>query len=408
MPVMIKSNEATELCITKGQEGIVVDWDSSIGPDNRKILNNLFVELVNPPRPVQIPGLPINVVPMSRTSRHVTALLQDDSLLSINRDQVLVLPNFSMTDYSSQGKSRDPNVVHLNNCRDHRAYYVALSRGHRAQTTVIVQGFEEKKITKGLSGYLRQEFRELEMLDEITRLRYEGHLPTEVRGVYRKNLLRSYISWKGPQKKLDPAHFHPAIRYNSKLDENEEAVEYGEWEATIKKKKPSAKKRKPEGEIEIQPTKKINASSGPVSAPPPPLAERQPLGLIWDSLNYSCSYNALFTCLMGVLDSDSDRWTKIMMECSALLGVWVMSMKETPETPERARNLVREVLNDASPVDFPYGPIPIGLDGLFRAVSDRATYGVSTTFCEACTYKEHGVSNTFGQVQEIGIGRRLK
>ncbi|KAJ6500755.1 hypothetical protein C8R45DRAFT_797727, partial [Mycena sanguinolenta] len=120
-----------------------------------QILDNLFLELVNPPHSVHIPGLPENVMPMSRTSRHVTALLQDDSLLSINREQLLVLPNFSMTDYGLQGKLRDPNVVHLNNCRNHRAYHVALSRGTKA-ATVILQGFDEHKITQGMSGYLRQ------------------------------------------------------------------------------------------------------------------------------------------------------------------------------------------------------------------------------------------------------------
>lgn len=39
---------------------------------------------------------------------------------------------------------------------------------------LIVQGMDTSKITKGISGFLRQEFRELEILNEITKLRYEG------------------------------------------------------------------------------------------------------------------------------------------------------------------------------------------------------------------------------------------
>ena len=31
MPVMIRNNDATELCITKGQEGFVVGWQSEKG-----------------------------------------------------------------------------------------------------------------------------------------------------------------------------------------------------------------------------------------------------------------------------------------------------------------------------------------------------------------------------------------
>jgi hypothetical protein len=87
------------------------------------------------------------------------------------REQVMVLPNFSMTDYGSQGKGREENVVHLNNCKNHHNYYVALSRGYTAEGTCIMQGFDPQKIINGISGYLRQEFRELELLDEITKLR---------------------------------------------------------------------------------------------------------------------------------------------------------------------------------------------------------------------------------------------
>jgi hypothetical protein len=133
MPVMIKANEATELCITKGQEGIAPGWDESKGPSGQRVLETLFVELISPPREIKFDGLPINVVPLPIVTNHVTALLQDDTLLSINREQVMVLPNFSMTDYRSQGKSRNPNVVHLNYGKNHMNYYVALSRGNEAE-----------------------------------------------------------------------------------------------------------------------------------------------------------------------------------------------------------------------------------------------------------------------------------
>jgi hypothetical protein len=163
MPVMIRVNEATELCMTKGQDGEVVGWDESVGPAGQRILETLFIRLKNlkDGRTVQIPGLPLNVVPLCRTSTHVTCLLPDDTLLSLYREQVLALTWFAMTDYASQEKSLNPNVVHLNNCKDHRAVYVALSRGTEAAGTVILQEFDFRKITSGMTGYLRQEFREL-------------------------------------------------------------------------------------------------------------------------------------------------------------------------------------------------------------------------------------------------------
>ncbi|KAJ7827306.1 hypothetical protein B0H13DRAFT_1657005, partial [Mycena leptocephala] len=109
-----------------GQEAVVVGWDSSIEPSGQKILDTLFVRSVNPPRKIEIPDLPLNVVPLGPTSNHMTCLLRDDSLLSLMREQAMVPPNFSMTDYASQGKGRIENVLHLNHSKNHHNYYVAL------------------------------------------------------------------------------------------------------------------------------------------------------------------------------------------------------------------------------------------------------------------------------------------
>lgn len=54
--------------------------------------------------------------------------------------QVLILPNFAIIDYASQGKTRDLNVIDLNNCRTHFSYYIALSRGSSSSGSVIIQG----------------------------------------------------------------------------------------------------------------------------------------------------------------------------------------------------------------------------------------------------------------------------
>ncbi|KAJ7155807.1 hypothetical protein C8R46DRAFT_847633, partial [Mycena filopes] len=205
MPIMLRANDATELCITKGQEAEVCGWHASEGPAGQQVLDTLFVRLINPPRKIKIGDLPENVVPLVRTVTHVTILLDDDTLLSVLREQVVCLLNFGMTDYTSQGKSRAQNPVELANCKDHRSYYVALSRGFTAEGTVIIQGFTAKKITSGMSGYLRQELRELEILDEITKLRYEGNLPRSVTGLYRRRLIRSFYAWKSNHR--DPAHF---------------------------------------------------------------------------------------------------------------------------------------------------------------------------------------------------------
>ena len=72
-----------------------------------------------------------------------------------------------MTDYALQGKTRPFNLVNLHNFRTHQTYYTAMSRSSSADGTLILQGFDPSKITGKISGALRQEFRELELLDNI-------------------------------------------------------------------------------------------------------------------------------------------------------------------------------------------------------------------------------------------------
>jgi len=59
---------------------------------------------------------------------------------------------------------------------------------------------------------LRQEFRELELLYEITKLRYEGELSDCVEGNFRNSLIRSYQKWKGTD--YVPSLTHPALKWS--------------------------------------------------------------------------------------------------------------------------------------------------------------------------------------------------
>jgi hypothetical protein len=163
------------------------------------VLDTLFVKLDNPPQLVQIPGLPDNVVPIVRSTKTVKCVFPSDLIESIERQQAWVLPNFAMTAHASQGKTRPYNVVHLNSCHSHMSYYTALSRSTSAAGTIIIQGFDSNVITRGCSGYLRQEFREQEILDDITRLRYEGKLPNCIDGQLRNTLIHQYQIWRGTE-----------------------------------------------------------------------------------------------------------------------------------------------------------------------------------------------------------------
>ncbi|SJL08859.1 uncharacterized protein ARMOST_12230 [Armillaria ostoyae] len=200
LPVMIRLNAATELCITKGQEGTVYSWVEGIGNRGQRVLETLFVRLSNPPKDVSFDNLPPNVVPLTRTSSAITCSLPDDSSISINRSQVEIIPNFAMTDYCSQGKTRLKNPVDLMNCRSHQLYYTVLSHSATAEGTLLLPdftdprqpAFDPRKIQGGCSGHLWQEFRELELLDHTTLLLYNNTLPATVFGERRYDLLTRF------------------------------------------------------------------------------------------------------------------------------------------------------------------------------------------------------------------------
>jgi len=44
MPVIIRNNDATELCITKGQEGHILGWQAGRGIRGQLVLNTLFIK----------------------------------------------------------------------------------------------------------------------------------------------------------------------------------------------------------------------------------------------------------------------------------------------------------------------------------------------------------------------------
>ncbi|KAF8805863.1 hypothetical protein BYT27DRAFT_7224664 [Phlegmacium glaucopus] len=167
---MIQYNFATELCMTCGQDGYVYGWQSKFGKQNQVILDTLFIKLKNPPSQVQFEGLPDNVVPIYPTTNNIQAIcLQNDDRIFISHTQIEVLINFAMTDFGSQGKTHSDNVL-----QTHQSYYTALC-----------------------SGALHQEFRELEILDEITKFRYERKLSVKIYGDIHNTLIQAFCEWKG-------------------------------------------------------------------------------------------------------------------------------------------------------------------------------------------------------------------
>ena len=116
MPVIIRNNDATRLCITKGQEGHVMGWQAGRGIHGQCVLITLFIKLEKPAKIVKIDGLE-SVVPITRGSKNIESTFSNDLKEYIHRSQVWVLLDFFMMDYTSQGKTGPKNLVDLSDCR---------------------------------------------------------------------------------------------------------------------------------------------------------------------------------------------------------------------------------------------------------------------------------------------------
>ncbi|KAL1674009.1 hypothetical protein EV122DRAFT_173801, partial [Schizophyllum commune] len=239
-----------------------------------------------------------------------------------------------MTDYASQGKTRPVNVVNLTNSRSHQAYYTALSRSSSAAGTAIVSSFSTSMITRGLDDQLKREFRNLELLSEITRLKYEGKLPEQVTGDTRNQLIRTFLECMGPNYIVP--NLHDALKWKSADDFDDIDIPFGRqaWQMvekdndgespshenvtcgeTINRKHARAPtkagtKRKhsevAENELTLD---KVRQEKRPRTDNAPIDATINPKGYSWDSENWSCPYDSLFTVLHCIWRHNPARWT---------------------------------------------------------------------------------------------------
>jgi hypothetical protein len=418
MPVMIRNNDATELCITKGQEGFVAGWQYETNQHGKKVLDTLFVKLDKPSKDINIPGLPENVVPIVKISKTVQITYLNDSSDTIERQQVPILPNFAMTDYSSQGKSRPKNPVHLSSCHSHMSYYTCLSRSTSAAGTIIVQGFDPSVITRGCSGYLRQEFREHEILDDITRLKYEGILPNYINGSLRNCLIRQYQDWKGTD--YVPNKVDEALKWSKNDPMNLLPIVTDSGWQIIDKSKNSKVVSKPDtnfipakGSIPIihlpieqdkyEPVKKKSKLNNKNDSS---IIINPPAGLRWDNNNYSCSYDSLFSILYNVFIEDHVNWKTYYENINEeYMKVLVDGFEEVYQKNtylEIIRDVVRNKLYQSYPALFPKGRNGASVSELaFKMFASTALDGISELYCSKCDQYETEIDCNIGQVLNI-------
>lgn len=390
---MIKKNLATECGVTNGAEAKVIGWKAKpVDEHNHQVLETVFVELTSPPDQIQLEGLPVNVVPITRQGIDITCTMPNGKLIKIWRSQVPIIPNFAMTDYNSQGRTRKYNVCDLQNCRSHQSVYTCLSRGSTYEGTVIVQGFDSSKITGGISGYLRQEFRDLEILDEVTRLQFIRKLPKHIGDITRNQVIYSYRDWKGVE--YIPKHMPKELKWTDNAEWlSTEPEDDFEWEvvkadkfkknkqvkasmqpstglftpakgttalATLSNETGNSKKRKINAQdTKIQDTKCVKKPKVQLTSNTP---DSMQWGFTWS--DNSCGYDALFMILYSIYAKQSTFWNTHIANQNDLLAEFtsLFTMVDNNElSRDDARQFLREELCKVNKSLFPI-PNNKGLD----------------------------------------------
>ncbi|KAJ3887030.1 hypothetical protein GG344DRAFT_56406, partial [Lentinula edodes] len=354
LPIIIRHNIATELSITKGQRGTVYAWHESTGAFDQCVLDVLFVLLDNPPTPIHVPGLPPNVVPLTRRKTKGIVTLKNDVKISVTRNQVDILPGFSMTAYASQGQGLNPNATDLNTLNDHYAIYTALSRSRTAPSTVILQGFDSRLITGGASGPLRKEYRELEMLDEITCLRYEAALDPSVVGITRNLLIESFLAWKGTT--YVPSQVHPAVSWSDKdpyVQQSEQPLSWSKIHKKAMQKLMKQNKKSNNGDdttSSLAPPPQItplNITKSVVKSKKRKLASL-PISLLWS--NNSCAFDSVVTIFIYIwmeTNITGDEYTNLPQLIKGFT-----EYRQGNHTLESVRDSLRSSLNSKRPREF--------------------------------------------------------
>jgi hypothetical protein len=266
-----------------------------------------------------------------------------------------------------------------------------------------------------ISNGLRQEFRELELLDEISKLRYEGQLPYCIEGNFRNPLIRAYQKWKGTE--YVPPLTHSALKWSVKdplpiLS----VVTDAPWQIIDKKKKKEVNIETTniqsgfvaaKGSVPVKSGQKwkleeaenLSASAKKTKADQIIIAsDSSPSGLIWDGNDYTCAYDALFTILYEIWSTDTKAWTRRFKEVNKhhlkSLSACFKKHMNGQASFETSRDTIRHKLHSQSPAQFPYGTRGTSVSALASAILAPHNFvAISSPKCTNCEYSEPAIDD---------------
>ncbi|KAA1479974.1 hypothetical protein DENSPDRAFT_789759, partial [Dentipellis sp. KUC8613] len=172
-----------------------------------------------------------------------------------------------------------------------------------------------------MSGFLRQEFRELEVLNYITKLRFEGKLEPGVGGNTRCSLIKSFQSI---YKNYCPQGIHNAIKWSDKdpllsVEEDDDEFVWQKADTNDTPTKKSKKRKREQSEVANENSTNLTVKNDIITdiQPPKKKKKRNPRnvdlnnsvrGMTWNADTWSCAYDSLLTILSNCYFTNTRKW----------------------------------------------------------------------------------------------------
>ena len=131
-----------------------------------------------------------------------------------------------------------------------------------------------------------------------------------------------------------------------------------------------------------------------------------PAGLRWDSNNYSCSYDSLFSILYNTFIENHADWKiyyeNINEQYMKVLGHGFEEVYQENISLEIIRNVVRDKLYQSHPTLFPKGQNGASVSELaFKMLASNTLDGFSNLYCSTCDQYEPEIDYNIGCVFDI-------
>ncbi|KAJ7253234.1 hypothetical protein C8J57DRAFT_1077060 [Mycena rebaudengoi] len=123
------------------------------------------------------------------------------------------------------------------------------------------------------------------------------------------------------------------------------------------------------------------------------------MGLRWDSRDFSCAYDSLFSILCNLWMDDVILRTVRLKSMSDEMGALIDGFNQAfggRYTQEHGRNVVRCMLHTKSPKYFPYGPSNSSVDRQVDHIFPPSSNDDVITCCARCGFRAGGAVQTFG------------